>query len=341
MRKVKACRLNGPLDASLIDVDMPVKGEGEALLKVLYSGICGSDLKMYLGKMNNAEYPVISGHEFSAQIVEIDENDEGFEVGEIVTATPYYQCGHCYSCRMGYLNCCENNRTMGVRINGSFQEYISIPIDKLVHGKGIPPKILATVEPFANSRQLIKRVGVNKGERFLIFGAGPIGTLAMVDAKRLGAVVYMADLSTTRLDYALAMGADGVINLSEETLDDALQRITGGDGFHVTIEAVGNPRVFMDCIKAVSYRGRMGMIGVTKESFEFNQEVISWKEFSIIGSRNSEREDFETLIDLIVAGKLKNAEKVISNVYPFGEVVQVYKGLETTAAEKLKVVLEF
>jgi threonine dehydrogenase-like Zn-dependent dehydrogenase len=242
---------------------------------------------------------------------------------------------------MGYLNCCENNRTMGVRINGSFQQYITMPISKMLHGKGIDAKTLAMVEPFANARQLIKRVGVNKGERFLIFGAGPIGSLAMVDARRLGAVVYMADISSTRLEYAKKMGADEIINLSEESLDDALQRITGGDGFDVTIEAVGNPKVFMNCIKAVSYRGRMGMIGVTKESFTFNQEIISWKEFTIIGSRNSERDDFELLIDLISGGELQNAKKVITDVYEFGDAVAAFKELETSAAEKMKVMFKF
>jgi len=340
VEKIKACRLHGPLDARMIQADMPVRAAGEALLKVLYTGVCGSDLKMYLGKMNNAEYPLIGGHEFSAEIIEIEDNDRGFEVGEIVTATPYYQCGHCYSCRKGYLNCCENNRTMGVRTDGSFREYVSVPIEKLIHGKGLDAKTLAMVEPFANARQLIKRVGVNPGERFLIFGAGPIGSLAMVDARRLGATVYMADLSATRLEYAAQMGADGLINLNEESLDDALVRITGGDGFDVTIEAVGHPSVFKDCMKAVSYRGRMGMIGVTKESFEFNQEIISWKEFAIIGSRNSEPEDFEVLIDLMSRGELLDARKVVTDVYPFDEAVEMFKELETKATEKMKVMLK-
>ncbi len=341
MSAIKALRLEGPKQASLVDVDMPEMRKGVALLKLKYAGVCGSDLKMYLGKMNNAVYPMISGHEFSAEIVEIGPNDKGLEPGMTVTATPYFGCGECYSCRHGFLNCCENNRCMGVRIDGAFQQYITMPIEKICHGKGLDAKTLAIIEPFANSRHLIRRVGVNAGETFLIFGAGPIGSLAMVDAKRLGAEVYIADISQKRLEYAKALGADGTINFNNESLEDALKRVTGGDGFDVTIEAVGHPAVFQDCMKAVSYRGRMGMIGVTKESFEFNQEIISWKEFSIIGTRNSEREDFETLIDLISKGEIKNADKVVSDVYPFENAVEMFKELETKATEKLKVLVEF
>lgn len=341
MSKIQALRLEGPKQAALVEVDMPQRREGEALLKIKYVGVCGSDLKMYLGKMNNAMYPMISGHEFSAEIVEIDPNDHGLSPGMIITATPYFTCGKCYSCRHGFLNCCENNRCMGVRIDGAMQQYITMPIEKICHGKGLDAKTLAIIEPFANSRHLIKRVGVNPGERFLIFGAGPIGALAMVDAKRLGAEVYIADLSEKRLEYAKALGADGTINFNNESLEDALKRVTGGDGFDVTIEAVGHPAVFQNCMKAVSYRGRMGMIGVTKESFQFNQEIISWKEFSIIGSRNSEREDFETLIDLISRGELKNIDRVVSDVYPFEKAVEMFKELETQATEKLKVHVEF
>ena len=109
---MKAIRINQPGDVEIFETGKPVPKKGEALLKLLYGGICGSDLGTYRGTFAYASYPRIPGHEFSAQIVEIGENDRGLKKGMIVTCNPYFNCGKCYSCERGLLNCCEHNETM-------------------------------------------------------------------------------------------------------------------------------------------------------------------------------------------------------------------------------------
>ena len=121
---MKTVLIEKPFEIAVTDTQMPVPGEGEALLKVLYCGVCGADVSSYTGNQPFTTYPRIPGHEFSAQIISIPDNDKGLKAGDIVTANPYFNCGSCYSCQRGFVNCCTDNQTMGVQRDGSFREYI-------------------------------------------------------------------------------------------------------------------------------------------------------------------------------------------------------------------------
>lgn len=113
--------IEAPFNVKINEIPMPVASKEEAVLKVLYGGICGSDLNIYRGKFAYASYPRIPGHEFSAEIVQINKNENGLKEGMIVTANPYFNCGKCYSCRRGLVNCCTSNQTMGVQRDGCFR----------------------------------------------------------------------------------------------------------------------------------------------------------------------------------------------------------------------------
>ena len=117
------------------DAQIPTPKEGEALLQVMYCGICGADLASYTGNQPFTTYPRVPGHEFSARILDIAENEKGLKAGDIVTCNPYFNCGKCYSCRRGFVNCCTDNQTMGVQRDGAFQEYIAMPIERIIPGK--------------------------------------------------------------------------------------------------------------------------------------------------------------------------------------------------------------
>jgi len=340
MKKIKALVIKGPKEAVFEQVDMPERKTGEALLKVKYAGVCGSDLKVYLGAMNNVNYPVVSGHEFSAEIVEVDDFDHGFKPGMMVAVAPYFGCGTCYCCEQGWFNCCQNNKTMGVGRDGCYQEYVSVPLEKLCGGKGLDAKTLAMVEPFANSLHMVKRARPNKGDKILIFGSGPIGVFAMLAAKHRGAEVFMADISDKRLEFALSLGADSVVNVANTKIEDWVYEQTGDAGFDICVEAVGAPSVFMDCIHAVSYHGKVIVIGVTKKDFTFNQTIISMKEIELIGSRNSQLEDLKDVVELLSKGEIDISGMVTSNYY-FNQIPEMFKELEETWSENLKVSIEF
>lgn len=179
---MKAIVIDKPYEVEIRDVPMPTVGEGEALLRVLYVGICGADVASYTGNQPFTTYPRIPGHEFSAEIIEIPENDKGLKKGDVVTCNPYFNCGKCYSCERGHVNCCTDNRTMGVQRDGAFCEYISMPVERIYPGMGLTAKELALIEPFSISRHAISRAVIHQTDSVLIVGAGPIGLFALLAA---------------------------------------------------------------------------------------------------------------------------------------------------------------
>ena len=117
-------------------------------------------------------------HIFSAEIVEVGENDYGLKKGMIVTCNPYFNCTHCYSCRRGLVNCCTTNQTMGCQRDGAFSEYVAMPLERIYDGKGVPPKTLALIEPFCISYHGVSRANIKPGDRVLVLGAGTIGAVS-------------------------------------------------------------------------------------------------------------------------------------------------------------------
>jgi 2-desacetyl-2-hydroxyethyl bacteriochlorophyllide A dehydrogenase len=338
---MKAIFINKPGEVEIKDIEKPIPKKGEALLKILYGGICGSDLGSYRGTFAYFSYPRTPGHEFAAEIVEIGENDKGLKKGMIVTCNPYFNCGECYSCQRGLVNCCTTNQTMGVQREGAFAEYITMPLERIYDGKGLPAKTLALIEPFCISYHGITRANVSKGDKVLIVGAGTIGMLAAVAAKSLGATVYISDVAEQKLSYAKDFGVDGtILNDSPENFEKRVQEITKNNGFDVTIEAVGLPSTFQNCIDAAAFGGRVVLIGVGKKNLDFNFTLIQKKELNIYGSRNALKKDFLELIDIVKNGEI-DLEKICTNVYKFDDAAQAFYDFDKNAGTMLKVMIEF
>lgn len=339
---MKSIVINKPGDVSVVDRERPVPGKGEALLKILYGGICGSDLGSYRGTFAYVSYPRTPGHEFSAEIVEIEPNDRGLEAGMVVTCNPYFNCTECYSCRKGLVNCCTTNQTMGVQREGAFSEYITMPVERIYDGKGLPAKTLALIEPFCISYHGVARAGVQAGDRVLVIGAGTIGALAAVAAKAKGAEVYIADVAEKKLDFAVKeFGLAGaVLNDDPDNFDEKVSAITNGDGFDVAIEAVGLPSTFQNCIDAAAFGGKVVLIGVGKKNLDFNFTLIQKKELNIFGSRNALKKDFTELIDLIKEGTV-DLEKIVTNTYRMEDAAKAFRDFDADAASMLKVMIEF
>jgi threonine dehydrogenase-like Zn-dependent dehydrogenase len=295
---VKTIIINKPGEVEIIEQAMPVRKQGEALLKILYGGICGSDLGTYRGTFAYASYPRIPGHEFSAEIIEIGDNDRNLKPGMIVTCNPYFNCGHCYSCQRGLVNCCTSNETMGAQRDGAFSEYITMPIERIYDGKGLSAKTLALIEPFCISYHGISRANIQPNDKVLVIGAGTIGVLAAVAAKAKGAKVYISDVAENKMNYAIeTFGLDGgILNDSPENFIKRVEEITNGNYFDVTIEAVGLPSTFQACIDAAAFGARMVQIGVGKRTHEFDFTLLQKKELNVYGSRNALKKDFLELI---------------------------------------------
>ena len=338
---MKAITIVKPGQVEIREIEKPVIGKDEALLKPLFGGICGSDLNSYRGTNAYLTYPRIPGHEFSAQIVEIGENDRGFKVGDIVTANPYFNCCKCYSCRRGLVNACMSNQTMGVQREGGFSEYMAMPISRLIDGKGLDAKTLALIEPFCIGYHGIQRAGVKDGDKVLVVGAGTIGVLAAIAAKSRGAQVWICDVAPKKLEYALRFGLDGtILNDGPEALTKAVNEITDGNGFDVTVECVGLPSTFQNCLDAACFGGRVAVIGVGKHNIDLDFTIIQKKELNIFGSRNALTRDFEELIDTVKSQNLK-LDDVVTNVYDFQDAAQAFEDFHQNAGSMLKVMIKF
>lgn len=337
---MKAIQITTPGEIKVIEKEPVTPKEGEALLKVLYCGICGADVASYTGNQPFTTYPRIPGHEFSAQIVEIPENDKGLKAGDIVTCNPYFNCGECYACKRGIVNACHDNQTMGVQRDGSFQEYITMPIERIIDGKGLSAKELALIEPFSISCHALSRAEVKEGDNLLVMGAGPIGLFALIKAKAMGAKVLIADMLESRLDLAKEFGADCVVNVKENDLHTACAEFTNGNGFDVCVEACGAPETFLSCINEAAHGANIILIGNGKRETTFVHSIILKKELNIFGSRNAYTKDFENLIDLVKSGKA-DIIKMVSGVYGIDNANEAFEALSHNDGTLAKLLINF
>lgn len=336
---MKTVLINKPFEIAVTDTSKPEVKDGEALLKILYCGICGADVASYTGNQPFTTYPRIPGHEFSAEIVSIPENDRGLKPGDVVTANPYFNCGECYSCRRGFVNCCTDNKTMGVQRDGSFCEYVAMPVERIYEGKGLNAKELALVEPFTISYHAVNRAPVKAGDKVLVVGAGPIGLFALIAAINKGAEVYVADILDGRLEKALDFGAKGVINSAKTDIKEEAMKITGGDGFDCCIEACGQSVTFLNCIDCCAFAGKIILIGNGKKETTFLHSILLKKELNVYGSRNSYPSDFKDVIDLISSGKV-DVLKMVSDIYPMDRADEAFKALANNKGDLCKVLVK-
>lgn len=336
---MRSLHVTTPGTAEVVEVPAPRPQPGEALLKVRYAGICGSDIQTFRGTQPFASYPRVPGHEFSAEIVEIKGPAQGFAVGDVVTGVPYFHDGTCYSCRRGLINACEHNETMGVHRDGAFQELITMPLDRLHRADGVDPRDLALVEPFSIGYHAIQRADVGPGDRVLVIGAGAIGLLTMLSAITRGAQVWIADVVASRLELAAEIGVQGTVDLTSDSIADVVTAATDGDGFDVVCEATGLPVSFTNAIEASAVGARLVLIGNGTREVTFNQSVLIKKELNVFGSRNSAGA-FDTLIDLLER-KVVDVSPLRTRIVPFTEAAAALEAAADGATEDIKVLLEF
>ncbi len=336
---MKAIVIPNPNEIEIRDIPMPEVKEGEALLKVKYVGICGADLASFTGNQPFTTYPRIPGHEFSAEIVSIPENDKGLKAGDIVTCNPYFNCGECYSCKRGFVNCCTDNQTMGVQRDGAFCEYIAMPVERIYKGKGLSAEELALIEPFSISQHAISRAEIKKTDNVLVIGAGPIGLFALLAAKQKCGRIVVADILDNRLDLAKEYGADAVVNTKNQSLEEFTREFTDGNGFDVCIEACGAPETFLACIDNAAFAGNIILIVNGKRETSFNHSVLLKKELNVHGSRNALKDDFLNNINIVAEGKA-DVMKMVSGIYDMENAIDAFEALRNNNGTLAKLLIK-
>lgn len=269
--KMKAAVLTEPGKIEIQELDIPVPGPDEALVRVKAVGLCGSDVHYYEhGKIGPyvVRKPIILGHEAAGEVVAVGSEVRHLKAGQRVTIEPGVTCGRCEYCKSGRYNLCPEVRFLATPpYDGAFCEYIAIRADFLYP---IPDSMsyekAALIEPLSVGLHAVRRGDIQPGETVVIMGMGPIGILTLLAAKAAGAGrVIGVDLERFRLERALQMGATDVINLREEDGQAALLRLTDGRKADLAIETAGNGKAVQAALQAVRRGGRVVLVGLPQE----------------------------------------------------------------------------
>jgi L-iditol 2-dehydrogenase len=325
---------------ALSEADIPHPKADEVLIEIKAAGICGTDVHI-LHDQYPYWPPVILGHEFSGQIVEVGKQVSGYRVGERVVGEPHtLACGKCELCRTGYMQLCASKRSIGWGIHGAFARYMALP-EKLLHH--IPDTMsfdeAALVEPTANVVQdVIERGGVQANDFVAVSGPGPIGLLAMMAARAAGAsqvalIGVQADVQV-RLAVGRELGADHIIVADAENAAERIGELTAGRGADVVVEASGAPAAIVSSVGMVRRLGRIVVIGMTgREQISFPWDAAIWKMCTVIFNLSTGYSSWEKAIGLIAAGKI-DAARLITHRMPLAEWQGAFAAAEKGAALK-------
>jgi len=304
----------------LIDIEEPNVNDDQVKIKVAYSGICGSDIHSFKGEYSNIKVPVALGHEFSGTVVDIGKNVKKVKIGDKVTSeTTFYICGECEYCKSGDYNLCSSRKGVGTQVNGSFAEYV-IARGESVHvlPKNVDMLSAALTEPLACcTHAVLEKTDIKEGEFVLVFGPGPIGTLAAQVAKSRGGRVILAGMNKDkkRLELAKSIGIDYVVNIEEENLEEIVNKLTNNYGVNKAIECSGSIHAANSALKLLKKKGVLIQMGIfAKSSNLLDQEMIIQKEIEYIGTRSQKPSSWELALRLLDTGKV-NAKDLVSDIY--------------------------
>ena len=285
---MRAFSIKEPGKIEMIDIPQPDLGPEQVLIKVRYVGLCGTDLKTYKGLMPMVSYPRIPGHEISGVIEEKGPTvPERIKVGDKVVILPYKSCGQCSPCRIGRVNCCQFNQTLGVQRDGGLREYLAVHYSKIYSHPSLGFAQLTLTEPLSVGYHAANRGRVSENDTVLVLGCGVIGIGAVTASAIKGAKVIALDIDKNRLTLARKFGAQYIINSKEENMHKQISELTNGEGVSVAIEAVGLPTTFVQAVEMTAYADRIVYIGYTNEKVCYDTTQFMSKEIDIMGSRNS------------------------------------------------------
>ena len=267
---VKASRAPG---LKVTTVPKPAVGPGEVLIAVRHAGVCGTDLHIAdwdAWAAGRVRPPVVVGHEFAGEIVDLGDGVAELKRGQLVTAEGHIVCGHCLQCRTGNGHICKNTRIIGVDRDGAFAEFITMPATNVLALDGIPTEIGAIMDPMGNAFHTVLAADI-PGSTVFIVGCGPIGCFAVGIARAAGAArVIASDVNPTRLALAAKMGAHVTINAATEDVVAAVLTATGGEGADVVCEMSGVPQALHQAFAAVRMGGRVQLLGIPKGEVPVN-----------------------------------------------------------------------
>jgi len=311
----------------LQDVPEPSIGINDVLIRVLRTGICGTDVHIYnwdAWAQKTIPVPMAVGHEFVGEIVAVGSNVNDFHPGEIVSGEGHVVCGRCRNCMAGKRHQCAHTQGVGVNRTGAFAEYIALPMSNVWrHHDGIDLDVAAIFDPFGNAVHTSLQWPV-LGEDILITGAGPIGIMAAAVVRHAGArYVVITDLNHCRLELAERMDVDLAIDPRVSSLSEAQKQLGMHEGFDIGLEMSGNPAAFRDMLANMCHGGHIAMLGIPSEPIAIDWHQVVFNMLTIRGIYG--REMYETWYKMsVMLQSGLDIKPVITNRFHYTEYEQAF-----------------
>lgn len=280
----------------LEDVPDPEVGINDVFIKIKRTAICGTDMHIYnwdAWAQKTIPVPMVVGHEFVGEIVEVGSNVNDFRPGQIVSGEGHVVCGRCRNCMAGRRHLCAFTSGIGVDRPGAFAEYLALPMSNVwEHSEGIDLDVAALFDPLGNAVHTALQYDL-LGEDVLITGAGPIGAMAAAVCKHAGARhVVITDVIDSRLALAATLGATRTVNVSRESIADVQKELHMSEGFDVGLEMSGNARAFNDMLDNMCHGGKIAILGIPVEDTAIDWNKVIFNMLTLKGIYG--REMYET-----------------------------------------------
>lgn len=303
---MKSLVWEGPKEMNIRQQDVQKPQADEVLIRVAHAGICGSELSSYLGHNALRVPPVVMGHEFAGEIVEIGGNVSSLTTGQLVTVNPLIYCGECEMCQLGLNQLCSKRSLIGAHRPGAYAEYVSVPSKMVtVLPDGMDTTTGSLTEPAGCAVRIGELAGGVIGEDCFIVGGGPIGLLALQVLKLKGAkTVFLAELDPHRLMMAKELGAEA-LDPKEVDVLKTVRDMTDGKGVNVALDAVGTAVTRKQCVDVLKARGTLIFSGLHEEKGIVSVADIIRREITAKGSFAYSPANFAEALDLLAEGKLR------------------------------------
>lgn len=334
---MKALVYAGPKKAELRDVETGEKKEGQIKIDIIYCGVCGSDIGIYLGTHPRAKAPLVFGHEFLGVAAE---DGKRIKKGDRVVPYPLLSCGHCKACRNGNEHVCNTLGLIGIDVDGGMCESVYVDEDVLYKvPEGVSDKAAAVIEPLAVLVHAIHMSGFEPLDTAVVAGAGPIGMLCAVMLKHAGASqIFISDVAEKRLEAARELGMIPVNPLKED-LEAVVKAATDGEGCDVFFECSGAAAAAVQMTDVTRVRGKICMVSVHKQPHEVNLRDVNFKEQTLVGTRVYTKDEFGQAVEL--TKKLESQlEKIVTHVVPLRESEKVFDMIADPECGTIKVVVD-
>jgi threonine 3-dehydrogenase len=326
----------------LEDIPEPAIGVNDVLIRVRYTGICGTDVHIYEWDewaQKTIPVPMAIGHEFVGEIVKVGSNVSDFFPGDLVSGEGHVVCGRCRNCLAGRRHLCAATQGVGVNRPGAFAELISLPMTNIWrHHPGIDQEVAAIFDPFGNAVHTALSFPV-LGEDVLITGAGPIGIMAIPVVQRAGARhVVITDLNPFRLELARKMGATLAVDPTKTPLADVQKQLSMAEGFDVGLEMSGNDQALQDMIANMSHGGKIAILGIPAKKSPIDLRAVIFNMLTLKGIYG--REMYETWYKMSVMLEMgMDISPVITHRFPYSEFERGFEAM--TSGQAGKVVLDW